>query len=377
MSQTATKGKLAAGVPITADIELRKVFKLFGGEAVVRGIDLTINRGEFFSILGPSGCGKTTTLRLIAGFDTPSGGEVLIRGRSMLDVPPYRRPVNTVFQSYALFNHLTVRENIAFGLRIQKLSKAEVQQRVSEALRLVKMTDFAGRYPNHLSGGQQQRVALARALVNRPTVLLLDEPLGALDLKLRKEMQLELANLHKQLGMTFVMVTHDQEEALSLSDRIAIMNNGKIEQIDTPSQIYDQPQTSFVAEFIGETNLLRGKVEGAHPARLWISTKTGLTLVAQPNLNAPEVRDGLVVLSLRPEKLEISQTPPENVENCFDGCLENVMYLGAHLNCFVKLRSGEQLVVRKPHGTIVPAVGTIVYVSWGEGAGIVLPASSV
>ncbi len=382
MSQTVTKSKLATGLHHTADIELRQVAKQFNGEMVVCGIDLTIEKGEFFSILGPSGCGKTTTLRLIAGFERASAGTILIRGRSMQDVPPYRRPVNTVFQSYALFNHLTVRENIAFGLRIQKLSKAEVQKRVAEALRLVKMSDFAGRYPRQLSGGQQQRVALARALVNRPAVLLLDEPLGALDLKLRKEMQVELAHLHKQLGLTFVMVTHDQEEALSLSDRIAIMNNGTIEQIGTPSQIYDDPQSYFVAEFIGETNLLRGKVEGAHPSRLWINTKTGMTLTAQPNPHHPDVRDGQVVLSIRPEKLTLTTTPPvanqaKPGENCFDGQLENVMYLGTHLNCFVKLRSGDRVMVRKPHGSSLPPVGTIVYVHWGEADGIVLPAHAM
>jgi spermidine/putrescine transport system ATP-binding protein len=382
MSQTVTRNKLATGLQANADIELRKVFKQFNGDMVVRGIDLTVGKGEFFSILGPSGCGKTTTLRIIAGFEAASRGDVLIRGRSMLHVPPYRRPVNTVFQSYALFSHLTVRENIAFGLRIQKASKAEVQQRVSEVLRLVKMTEFAGRYPAQLSGGQQQRVALARALVNRPAVLLLDEPLGALDLKLRKEMQVELANLHQQLGVTFVMVTHDQEEALSLSDRIAIMQGGEIAQIGTPSQIYDYPNSRFVAEFIGETNLLAGKVEGAHPSRLWIHTKTGLTLIARPNPNVPDVRDGRVVLSIRPEQLGLSQTPPEAteahpIENCFDGRLENVMYLGTHRNCFVKLRSGDQIVVRQPHGTSLPEIGASVYVYWGEGDGMVLPDSAL
>jgi spermidine/putrescine transport system ATP-binding protein len=378
MSQTVTKSHLPPGLHSTADIELRQVVKQFGGDTVVRGINLTVGRGEFFSILGPSGCGKTTTLRIIAGFDQATQGDVLIRGRSMSDVPPYRRPVNTVFQSYALFNHLTVRENIAFGLRIQKLDRSEVQKRVSETLRLVKMPDFAGRYPSQLSGGQQQRVALARALVNRPAVLLLDEPLGALDLKLRKEMQVELATLHKELGMTFVMVTHDQEEALSLSDRIAIMNQGNIEQIGTPSQIYDYPQSQFVAEFIGETNALKGKVEGAHPSRLWITTKKGLTIVAQPNPSVPEIRDGLVALSIRPEQLEMTLAPVEShiremSVNCFDGRLENVMYLGTHLNCFVKLRSGDQIVVRKPHNATVPEVGTVVYISWPENAGIVLP----
>ncbi|MBD0266084.1 MAG: spermidine/putrescine ABC transporter ATP-binding protein, partial [Tolypothrix sp. Co-bin9] len=242
------------------DVELRSVFKFFNQEPAVNGIDLDVRQGEFFSILGPSGCGKTTTLRLIAGFEIADAGKVLIQGQSMTNVPPYRRPVNTVFQSYALFNHLNVWDNIAFGLRLKKIRKSQLEARVQEALKLVKMESLRSRFPNQLSGGQQQRVALARALVNRPAVVLLDEPLGALDLKLRKEMQVELSNLHKDLELTFVMVTHDQEEALSLSDRIAVMNQGKIEQVGTPSQIYERPQTSFVADFIGDTNLFSGKI---------------------------------------------------------------------------------------------------------------------
>ncbi|MHC5615148.1 MAG: ABC transporter ATP-binding protein, partial [Nostoc sp.] len=244
------------------DVELRNVFKFFNQEPAVHGISLDVRQGEFFSILGPSGCGKTTILRLIAGFEIADAGKVLIQGQSMTNVPPYRRPVNTVFQSYALFNHLNIWDNIAFGLRLKKIPKSEIEARVQEALKLVKMESLRSRFPNQLSGGQQQRVALARALVNRPTVVLLDEPLGALDLKLRKEMQFELSNLHKGLGVTFVMVTHDQEEALCLSDRIAVMNQGKIEQVGTPSQIYERPETAFVADFIGDTNLFSGEIVG-------------------------------------------------------------------------------------------------------------------
>jgi len=230
MFQTAlNQGTTATDTAL--DVELRKVFKVFNGETAVRGVDLSIRQGEFFSILGPSGCGKTTTLRLIAGFETPSAGELMIRGQSMTNTPAYRRPVNTVFQSYALFGHMNVWDNIAFGLRIKKLGKAEIEERVRSVLQLVKMESFANRFPGQMSGGQQQRVALARALVNRPAVLLLDEPLGALDLKLRKQMQLELSNLHQELGLTFVMVTHDQEEAMSLSDRIAVMHEGRIDKL--------------------------------------------------------------------------------------------------------------------------------------------------
>ncbi|MEO0409655.1 MAG: spermidine/putrescine ABC transporter ATP-binding protein, partial [Cyanobacteria bacterium P01_A01_bin.135] len=260
MSQTALRNGQLRTSHDTPDVELRQVFKMFDDETAVRGADLVIQPGEFFSILGPSGCGKTTTLRLIAGFEAPTRGDVLIQGRSVVNVPPYRRPVNTVFQSYALFGHMTVQDNIAFGLKIQGQPKVVIQDRVGEALRLVKMEPFARRYPSQLSGGQQQRVALARALVNRPAVVLLDEPLGALDLKLRKEMQVELSNLHQNLGVTFIMVTHDQEEALCLSDRIAVMNDGAIEQVGTPTAIYDRPSSAFVADFIGDTNLFRGRI---------------------------------------------------------------------------------------------------------------------
>jgi spermidine/putrescine transport system ATP-binding protein len=372
MSQTVTKGVVAAQNSTSVDIELRQVSKQYAGEAVVRGVNLRIQRGEFFSILGPSGCGKTTTLRMIAGFEQPSTGDILIRDRSMLNVPPNLRPVNTVFQSYALFNHMSVRENVAFGLRIQKLNKTEVQQRVSEALRLVKMTDFAGRYPAQLSGGQQQRVALARALVNRPAVVLLDEPLGALDLQLRKEMQLELALLQRKLGLTFVMVTHDQEEALSLSDRIAVMNQGRIEQIGKPSEIYDQPQTRFVADFIGEANLLAGRIEGRHAERYWITAHSGLKLTIAPPADSTIFSTNSVVISLRPEQVQMSLTPIK-ADNCFEAVLENVMYLGSYRHCFVRLRSGEQLIVRKPNDVSIPAVGSTVYVAWDEAAGILLP----
>jgi spermidine/putrescine transport system ATP-binding protein len=372
MSQTVTKGVVAARDNTIADIELRQVSKHYAGESVVQNTDLRIQRGEFFSILGPSGCGKTTTLRMIAGFEDPSTGNILIRDRSMLGVPPNLRPVNTVFQSYALFDHMTVRENVAFGLRIQKISKSDVQQRVSEALRLVKMTDFAGRYPAQLSGGQQQRVALARALVNRPAVVLLDEPLGALDLQLRKEMQLELAMLQRKLGLTFVMVTHDQEEALSLSDRIAVMNQGRIEQIGRPSEIYDRPKTRFVADFIGETNLLVGKIEGRHAERYWVTAHSGLKLTIAPPADASAFSSNQVVISIRPEQVEMSLNQPK-ADNCFEAVLENVMYLGSYRHCFVRLRSGEQLIVRQPHDATIPTTGATVYIHWDETAGILLP----
>lgn len=292
----------ATATDMQLDVELHNIFKFFNGEPAVHGVDLDVRTGEFFSILGPSGCGKTTILRLIAGFETADAGKVLLRGQVMTNVPPYRRPVNTVFQSYALFNHLNVWDNIAFGLRLKRLSAREIQSRVEEALKRVKMEAWRSRFPAQLSGGQQQRVALARALVNRPAVVLLDEPLGALDLKLRKEMQVELSNLHKDLGLTFVMVTHDQEEALSLSDRIAVMNQGKIEQVGSPKQIYEQPRTPFVADFIGDTNLFPGRIEALDGSKLQILTKTKLKIIVQQESTAFSGASEPIVVSVPTRK---------------------------------------------------------------------------
>lgn len=348
MSQTVMQNRRSE-IETQIDVELRKVFKVFNGETAVRGIDLDIRKGEFFSILGPSGCGKTTTLRLIAGFEEPTGGDVLIRGQSMNRVPPHQRPVNTVFQSYALFGHLTVWDNIAFGLRLKKCSNTEVQQRVGEALSLVKMDSFARRFPAQLSGGQQQRVALARALVNRPTVVLLDEPLGALDLKLRREMQVELSNLHQELGVTFVLVTHDQEEALSLSDRIAVMNGGKIEQIGTPSEIYESPRTPFVADFIGDTNLFQGKIDESYSAMLHVVTDKGLKISVHPQDSWDGSNSRDVVVSVRPEKIQVGSNEPSDQMNCYEGRLKHVMYLGTHVHYVVELLTGESLTVLQPN----------------------------
>ncbi|MEH2126364.1 ABC transporter ATP-binding protein [Nostoc sp.] len=349
------------------DVELRNVFKFFNQEPAVNGIDLDVRQGEFFSILGPSGCGKTTTLRLIAGFEIADAGKVFIQGQSMTNVPPYRRPVNTVFQSYALFNHLNVWNNIAFGLRLKKIPKSKIEARVQEALKLVKMESLRSRFPNQLSGGQQQRVALARALVNRPTVVLLDEPLGALDLKLRKEMQVELSNLHKGLGLTFVMVTHDQEEALSLSDRIAVMNQGKIEQVGTPSQIYERPCTSFVADFIGDTNLFSGEIVAVDSSNIKISTKMGLSIVISRAEDTPTELSQAVVVSVRPEKIQLSLYPPNLPVNCFEGRLVNVMYLGTHVNYVMELTNGININVLQPNtlGTL-PDRDTPIYAWWAE-----------
>ncbi|MDX2229661.1 MAG: ABC transporter ATP-binding protein [Leptolyngbyaceae cyanobacterium bins.349] len=376
MSQAAIQNQASTTADVEFDVELRKVSKVFNSETVVREIDLKIRRGEFFSILGPSGCGKTTTLRLMAGFETPSTGEVVIKGRVMNQVPPYRRPVNTVFQSYALFSHLTVWENVAFGLKLQKQNKAEMQQRVDEALKLVKMDGFTRRFPAQLSGGQQQRVALARALVNRPTVLLLDEPLGALDLKLRKEMQVELSNLHRELGLTFVMVTHDQEEALSLSDRIAVMNQGNIEQIDAPEKIYQNPKTPFVADFIGDTNLFYGKIEGFYPTMLWVITENGLKVKARQPETGNTLTSGAVVLSIRPEAMRLSLARPTDDHNSFEGRLRKVMYLGTHVHYQVELLSGDRVTVMRPNvPTNLPGEDTPIFVTWTAQDCLALPLS--
>ena len=371
MTQTAINTTKAT-TNAQLDVELRKVFKVFDGHAAVRGVDLDIRQGEFFSILGPSGCGKTTTLRLIAGFDSPSAGDVMIRGQSMSQTPPFRRPVNTVFQSYALFNHMSVADNIAFGLKIRKMGKAEIQDKVRQALKMVKMEKFADRKPTQISGGQQQRVALARALVNRPAVLLLDEPLGALDFKLRKQMQMELSNLHQDLGLTFVMVTHDQEEAMSLSDRIAVMNEGKIEQIGSPNQIYERPQTPFVADFIGDSNLFKATVESNDASSMLVVTQKGLKILLDRERGRSE-NDSLmethvgasVMVSIRPEKINLNLYAPEVSENCFEGQVTNVMYLGTHVHYVLELATGDRLMVRQTNtGGTLPALHTSVYAYW-------------
>ncbi|MEM9245338.1 MAG: ABC transporter ATP-binding protein, partial [Cyanobacteria bacterium P01_F01_bin.153] len=282
---------------------------------------------------------------------------------------------NTVFQSYALFGHMTIWDNVAFGLKIKGLTKAELEDQVRDALALVKMESFARRYPAQLSGGQRQRVALARALVNRPAVLLLDEPLGALDLKLRKEMQMELSSLHRELGMTFVMVTHDQEEALSLSDRIAVMNEGRVEQVGTPSEIYESPRSPFIADFIGETNLLRGRLAKVERDGWQVETDHGSPVTVRPAEDWQPGGGEAIAVSIRPEKVGLSLYPPEVKVNCFEGQLLNIMYLGTHVHYAVELRSGEQITVMQVNtGGEMPAVNTQVYVHWSTQDGLAMPA---
>jgi spermidine/putrescine transport system ATP-binding protein len=290
-------------------VELSDVTKAFGEIIAVERMSLSIGDGEFFSLLGPSGCGKTTTLRMIAGFEQPTIGEVYIKGQPMAHIPAYRRPVNTVFQSYALFPHMTVAQNVAFGLEMKKIARSEIQRRVGEVLELVQLPGMEDRRPKQLSGGQQQRVALARALVNRPDVLLLDEPLGALDLKLRKAMQLELKQIQSGVGITFIYVTHDQEEALTMSDRIAVMSDGLVQQVGLPRDIYEHPANRFVADFIGETNFLSGEV--CELADM-VTVRVGEVQLSGSADNQAIANGQQVTLAIRPEKINLY--PPGEVE---------------------------------------------------------------
>ena len=319
-------------------VELRDVVKQFitpeGNQlSAVDHVDMQIRNGEFFSMLGSSGCGKTTSLRMIAGFEWPTEGEVFIDDKPQGHLPPFQRPVNTVFQNYALFQHMTIYENIAFGLEMSKTPKEDIKRRVDQILDMVKLSGMQRRKPKQLSGGQQQRIALARALVNRPKVLLLDEPLGALYLKLRKEMQLELKALQQEVGITFIYVTHDQQEALTMSDRIAVMSYGKVRQIGTPVEIYERPTTRFVADFIGESNFLEGKVK---------STSGNEAAVFVPALNAEitgtVVLDGIVageevIISLRPEKIRIAENGLN--QNLFSAKVLNTVYIGSDTHVVV------------------------------------------
>jgi spermidine/putrescine transport system ATP-binding protein len=351
-------------------VRLQGVSKRFGNLTAVREMDLDIPRGEFFTMLGPSGCGKTTTLRMIAGFEEPSEGTVLLDGEDVTGLPPFKRATNTVFQTYALFPHLSVERNVAFGLQRKRVSKEEIRRRVSEELERVGLAAHANRKPRQLSGGQQQRVALARALVNRPAVLLLDEPLGALDLKLRKQLQVELKRIQQEVGITFVYVTHDQEEALTMSDRIAVMNHGVIEQLGEPEEIYERPRTTFVAGFIGVSNLMPGEV---------VSTGTG---TAELRLDAGvTVRTGAAGVSVgerahavvRPEKLELRRAnggAPDGRASV-DGQVESSLYMGTATQVIVRLKDDTRMTVLVPNTDEearrqLPAAGDPARLTWSS-----------
>ena len=328
----------------SVDVRLEKVTKRFGDVNAVDDLTLEIDRGEFFSLLGPSGCGKTTTLRMIGGFEDPTSGSVYLAGRDVTELPAYRRDVNTVFQSYALFPHLDVFENVAFGLRRKKVGGRDVEVRVREVLRLVDLPGFEKRRPNQLSGGQQQRVALARALVNEPQVLLLDEPLGSLDLKLRKQMQLELKRIQEEVGITFLYVTHDQDEAMTMSNRIAVMRKGRIEQIGEPADVYEWPQTEFVAEFLGASNLLEGEVKQRDTDVATVLVEGG------SEVRVPSARldgDGPVKVGVRPEKvrLEPDEGHPAAGSNSVTGTLRVTAFVGVSHQYTVDGPGGKTLTV--------------------------------
>jgi spermidine/putrescine transport system ATP-binding protein len=341
-------------------VELSTVTKRFGEFNAVDDLSLDIYEGEFFSLLGPSGCGKTTTLRMIAGFEEPTEGGISVGGDSMRGVPPYRRPVNTVFQSYAIFPHLNVFDNVAFGLRRSGVKGEELHKRVTEACEMVQLSGFERRKPSMLSGGQQQRVALARALVNHPKVLLLDEPLGALDLKLRKEMQLYLKNLQHEVGITFIYVTHDQEEALTMSDRIAVMNEGRVQQVADPPTLYELPRNRFVSDFIGQTNVFSGTVESVSGKRITLSTPSGKVEATACEV---EVEVGAEAhAAVRPEKVRFG-SEGDNTSNVR---VREIVYLGVSTQYITELPDGEKLVLYQQNSRedANPEIGEEVPVAW-------------
>jgi len=349
------------------DVRLDRVTKRFGDMVAVDDLSLDIAEGEFFSLLGPSGCGKTTTLRMIGGFEDPSAGTVYLGGRDVTDLPPYRRDVNTVFQSYALFPHLNVYENVAFGLRRKKVDKGDIQQRVHESMRLVDLEGFEERKPSQMSGGQQQRVALARALVNRPKVLLLDEPLGALDLKLRKQMQLELKRIQEEVGITFIYVTHDQEEAMTMSNRFAVMRHGRIEQIGPPEAVYEAPATEFVAGFLGASNLLDGELAGTQGDVATVQLTSGQA-IRMPASKVPSDVDTVVKVGVRPEKIsiELDEGDPPADTNWVSGLLRMSTYIGVSNQYKVEGPGGTDLTVYVQNLGVdeTPAPGRKVRLTW-------------
>ncbi|GKX33153.1 MAG: spermidine/putrescine import ATP-binding protein PotA [Rhizobiaceae bacterium MnEN-MB40S] len=370
MNITIKSDHQAAGEPVYAPdaVEIRGVTKNYGTVCALSSIDLNIRKGEFFSLLGPSGCGKSTTLALIGGFEMPTSGALRIAGHDVANVPSYRRPVNTVFQSYALFPHMTIGDNVAFGLKMKGLPAAKRRAAVSEILDLVSLGGMEGRRPAQLSGGQRQRVALARALVNQPSVLLLDEPLGALDLKLRKQMQTELTNLQRKVGITFVYVTHDQEEALTMSDRIAVMDHGKVLQVGTPTEIYDTPSHRFVMEFMGSPNALSGRVSKVSGQSMMVDLEG---IGAMPACSRAAIAEGEAVsLLIRPERIRVSRNKPAEV-HFFEATLSRLNKVGFVAHCHVHHASGHELVAYRLSDGMTSSSdavndGDAVYVTWSD-----------
>ena len=348
-------------------VDIKGVNKIYGTNHVVKDLNLLVEEGEFLTLLGSSGCGKTTTLRMIAGFEEPTTGSITVEGELIEDKEPYERNVNTVFQSYALFPHMTIYDNVAYGLRMKKVPKKEIKERVLKMLEMVQLSGFEKRYPSQLSGGQKQRVAIARALINRPKVLLLDEPLGALDLKLRKQMQLELKRLQKKLNITFIYVTHDQEEALTMSDRIAIMHDGVMDQIGSPTEIYERPATKFVATFIGETNVFDGTIRSIEGGKAVIGIENGEVTSS----GSVEEGDGkntgfavneFVTVSVRPEKMHFSPKPVEGFT--VPAVVRDYIYVGSVLKCIAVLPNGNEIKMEKLAGEELPPIGEKVFICW-------------
>lgn len=348
-------------------VDIKGVNKIYGTNHVVKDLNLLVEEGEFLTLLGSSGCGKTTTLRMIAGFEEPTTGSITVEGEPIEDKEPYERNVNTVFQSYALFPHMTIYDNVAYGLKMKKVPKKEIKERVLKMLEMVQLSGFEKRYPSQLSGGQKQRVAIARALINRPKVLLLDEPLGALDLKLRKQMQLELKRLQKKLNITFIYVTHDQEEALTMSDRIAIMHDGVMDQIGSPTEIYERPATKFVATFIGETNVFDGTIRSIEGGKAVIGIENGEVTSS----GSVEEGDGkntgfavneFVTVSVRPEKMHFSPKPVEGFT--VPAVVRDYIYVGSVLKCIAVLPNGNEIKMEKLAGEELPPIGEKAFICW-------------
>jgi spermidine/putrescine transport system ATP-binding protein len=359
------------GAPHKGEIRIEMVTKVFGELKAVDDVSFDIPGGEFFSMLGPSGCGKTTTLRMIAGFEEPTSGRIVLEGQDVSYVPPAKRNVNMVFQAYGLFPHMTVAQNIAFALRIRHVPKSEIAQRVAEAMRTVRMDELADRRPAQLSGGQQQRVALARALINRPAALLLDEPLGALDLKLRKEMQLELKRIHASTGTTFVYVTHDQEEALTMSQRIAVMKDGLVQQVATPRELYENPANAFVAGFIGTSNVITLRPD---------SVRDGLAIMNLPDgdrVCAPGVlaHGGEIKIIVRPERMRVWGEDEGERTSRVHGTIAEVVYLGSMTQLIIDLVTGERVTIHELNDDLkgaLPVIGDPVLVKWAADSSFVM-----
>ncbi len=357
-------------------LQTRQLVKRFEDVVAVDAVSLSVKKGEIFALLGSSGCGKSTLLRMLAGFEKPSSGSVVLGGVDIATFPPYRRPINMMFQSYALFPHLTAWDNIAFGLKREGMPTAQIQARVDEMLGLVQLSQFAKRKPHQLSGGQQQRVALARSLAKRPQLLLLDEPLGALDRKLRERTQFELVNIIEKVGVTCVMVTHDQEEAMTMASRIAVMSHGKVVQVGTPKEIYESPSSRFVADFIGNINVFDGRISAVSDRQIDVQADIGLIRTTDSTLHTV---GGAVAVAIRPEKITVSKTKPEAMANLFSGTVREIGYLGSYSSFIVELAGGTTVRVNTINRThqLGPTSADItwgdnVYVGWDVSASIVL-----